>query len=480
MSFSSTSQPIKITKINVIFASALALFLVPVLVLSFLGNFGNSNNLEKLKTATAAGANTGDLVIGTKDTGNAIELSVCVKATPGPFRLSQVSNWFKFDPSVLTPTPSTFLEKGQYGNTATGLNGYTPIKWQEVAGTLNTASTPNSNTFTMSLAYSGDPLTPGSAGLFMSTTTPELFGKVSFAKVANAAGSSAITMVKNQFYTIENNIPLIQQVINVSGDCRSGSVVTTSSSNALASSVSSAASSTSSCTNVSNSTNSCVVASNGNGGSISITTPPIPSTSPSQTGLTTPAINAQNTNNQQPLAISNQNTITATNQNLIATSNSTFKSQVKITDPYICGNGSYGNVPDHTKFGVDNVYYDLYKSNSTSDLAYSFKLKLNANGDFYLPISAVTNKVLEGNYRVVFYAVDKDGGRAEGEYKAFITDNCGVKNKLQNTVDKLESVRTGGLSTFSIVILLSILVSFGYLYIQSKNKKLMYNAENSK
>ena len=163
-------------------------------------------------------------------------------------------------------------------------------------------------------------------------------------------------------------------------------------------------------------------------------------------------------------------------QSLVSIIKPTFKSQIHIIDPYLCGDGSYGNVLNSNQFGVDNVYYDFYDTKSNGSPAYSFKLKLNSNGDFFLPISGTTNKIAEGNYRVVFYAVDQDGGRAQGEYKAFITNNCSLYN---NTINKLDSIRTGGLSMASIIIALIILASFGYSYQKSKSKKLVYEAKNT-
>jgi hypothetical protein len=751
------------TNIYKILGFSLALILIPALVLTFFSSTNNFESLTKNKQAGAAGPNTGDLIIGTKDTGNAVELSVCVKATLGPFRLSQVSNWFKFDPTVLTPTPATFLEKGQYGNTVVGLNGYSPIKWQEVAGTFNNTTLPNSDTFTMSLAYGGDPATPGLAGLFMNTSAPELFGRVSFTKVPNATGSTAINMVKNQFFTIENGIALIQQVISVTGDCRNsvcpvnttslngyiapnpctstcvagtsfnattsscdpcpagyscagtinppvqcpvntycppssptplpcpvnttspagsltlnscvsnctvGSYLNTSSacvscpSNTSTPSGSTGASScTSTCvagTSFNATTSSCdpcpagyscagtinppvqcpvntycpngtttpipcllgktspvgstsivacitPVCTNGAtnspacticpAGTSYVTTssscaactlgqycpgplPPVicpansycptpgPAPTPCPAGQTSPAgstsvsacitpacangatnspactlcpagsyINNSNCtlcpvnfaciplpcNPNCPPVIptpcpvgtsapagsislascvsnivggggvivitnissssnSNSSSISSALTSTVAIQNNVFKSKLRITDPYICGKGSYGNVPDHSKFGVDFVFYDFYKLGSSA-ISYSYKLKLNGDGDFFLPISQQTNNIAQGNYRVEFYAIDKDGGKAQGQYDAYITQDCGGQH-LESELDKVntnkyDSVRTGGLSAATILILLTILASFVYSYQKSKTKKLIYEAKNT-
>jgi hypothetical protein len=874
-------------KINKFLGLIILTILIPALVLGFLNSFTGLNDSQKSKSAGAAGPNTGDLIIGTKDTGNAIELSVCVKATPGPFRLSQVSNWFKFDPSALTPTPSTFLEKGQYGNTAVGLNGYSPIKWLEVNGTLNTTTIPNSDTYTMSLAYGGDGVTPNLAGLFMSTTTPELYGKVSFAKIPNSTGSNSITMVKNQFFTIENGVGLTQQVINVTGDCRnsvcpanttsangyiapnpctstcpSGDYLDTTTSvckicpansfcvpgtttpTACAVGQSSPTGSTlviqcvSPCTNGASNPPSCnqcpagqyfnssacspcpegsyctnpqpcttttcqpptcpagqtspagatsqsqcynPVCANGATNSPACTTcpagtsyitassscvtctvgqycpgplPPAPcpansycptpgpapipcpantaspigsisisacvsncpvgkylnttantcdscpanSTSlinatgptscystcvagttlntttnictpcPANSFCPTPQACSSNTNcppviptpcpagQTSPAGATSQSQcynpvcangatnspacttcpagtsyITASSSCVTCTvgqycpgplppapcpansycptpgpapipcptgqfspsgsvnlaacvtpactngatnpsacticlvgnyiyngncticpanfvcivlpcnpncppviptpcpigtfapagsislsscsqqsgeviiikltsssstqsssseqkptvlTNSTFQSLLRITDPYICGVGSYGNVPNAKDFGVDAVYYDFYKKGSDFS-SYSYKLKLNAEGDFFLPISSQTNLISEGSYKIVFYATDKNGGKAQGEYNAYITNDCKSQGlDYTNTNDSkgsynYDSIRTGGFSVFATLVAMLLMSMSYYIYKKSKVKKLYYESKNT-
>jgi hypothetical protein len=140
-----------------------------------------------------------------------------------------------------------------------------------------------------------------------------------------------------------------------------------------------------------------------------------------------------------------------------------FKSKIKITDPYICGVGSYGNVPDAKVSGVDFVYYDFYKDQSTSP-SYSFKLKLNSLGDFFLPISKSTNIIIEGEYKVIYYANDSDGGKAQGEYAADISDNCQRENR--------PLVRSGGISVMVGTFFMLFLI--GYFALQNhleRNKK---------
>jgi hypothetical protein len=146
-------------------------------------------------------------------------------------------------------------------------------------------------------------------------------------------------------------------------------------------------------------------------------------------------------------------TVSSTAQPIKATG--TFQSILRITDPYICGEGSYGNVPDPKKFGVDFVYYDFYKttgSNTTSP-SYKFKLRFNEQGDFFLPISPDTNVITDGRYKVVFYAFDNLGNKAQGEYTDDIKSDCGyvINNNL-------EAIRTGGLQTMAILATMAILI----------------------
>jgi hypothetical protein len=158
------------------------------------------------------GSNNGDLIIGTVDNGTNIELSVCVKATPGPLHLTNVSNWFQFDPTALTPSAS-ILEKGVYGNSN---NGYGQLKWQQVAG----ASTSNSDTYSLRLDFSGDGVSVGQTGIAMATSAPELYGKLKF-DVINGLGDIAINLIKNKYFTIENpNTEISQAVKYINGDCR--------------------------------------------------------------------------------------------------------------------------------------------------------------------------------------------------------------------------------------------------------------------
>jgi hypothetical protein len=101
--------------------------------------------------------------------------------------------------------------------------------------------------------------------------------------------------------------------------------------------------------------------------------------------------------------------------------------------------------------------------------SYSYKLKLNDAGDFFLPISSSTNFIKSGKYKVVFYAIDNEGSKAQGEYFADITDVC------SNNI--LSSIRTGGFSALALVILgFILLVSiYRYNHFKSKRKNFRYD-----
>ena len=552
------------TKINNIINNtkkiSFGIFMVAVLSASILSISALVSPQNSQAAQASLGGVTADsnLIIGTNDTGNSIELSVCVQATPGPIHLANVSTWFQFDTSKLTPTAGTFLQKGQYGNSN---NGYGALKWQEVAGTQNGTL----DNYSMSLVYSGDGVTPGVAGLQMSTAK-ELFGKVSFAKSAGFNGSSAINLVKNIYYSTENSTSPISQTISyVTGDCTSGSIV-----NVVSSSSSPAISST-----ATNYSSSQAVISSSNIGTLSsaaigyssisslvtlnpititlspntqvpniaipniafgVVYPPnnslatftfpgsmvaisgvlsnnvftpnlgqlvpsdalsfygansfgsgvlkvgsqvyniptnvVKSTYVPTTGGGSIVISLAQSSSQSPSPINTNPQSNLETKGVITSSNGVFKSKLQITDPYVCGVGSYGNVQVAKDFGVENVYYDFYKVGSNV-ASYSFKLKLNANGDFFLPISNSNNIVTESDYRVVYYALDNQGNKAQGEFTDFVTDNClNVKSHDTSTKNDYNSVRTGGSDTLMIILSFIALASLLTITTLKRNRQL--------
>lgn len=391
--------------------------------------------LETSKPAAAAGPNTSNLIIGTTDNGTTIDVSVCLQATPGPIHITNSSVWLKFDPTALTTTTGA-ITKGQYGNSN---NGYGALKWQEVSGTL----TPISDVYTISLVYSGDGVTPGQSGLLMSTT-PELFGKISFTKVAGSTSSTTVQLTKNLFYSTENpNTTIVQTVSNVTGDCRG--VVTTGSSSS-SSSVSNLASSSSV---------SSVSVNNGGGGVIVICATNCP-----QSSITSSSLLSQNSSSPQI------NQVTVSNQTGI------FKSKLRITDPYVCDKGIYGNVASPKQNGVDYVYYEFYKEGSNT-ASYSYKLKMNADGDFFLPISKTTNIIADGMYKIIFYTYDNEGNKAQGDYKAYIASDCTGSNIVKSENGSgVATIRTGGLTFIQLLLVLASLICIYHIYRLSRPEQI--------
>ena len=191
---------------------------------------------------------------------------------------------------------------------------------------------------------------------------------------------------------------------------------------------------------------------------------------PSTGGSITISI-AQSSQTSKSSVIAQQALATTPQANIEAKNSGIFKSKLNISDPFVCGVGSFGNVLNAKEFGVENVFYDFYKVGSNI-ASYSFKLKLNSNGDFFLPISNVSNKIIEGNYKVVYYALDNEGNKAQGEYTDLITDNCANKTKVSNQANlDVNSVRTGGLDIHALTTIVLFICSLAILAIY-KNKKV--------
>jgi hypothetical protein len=168
-------------------------------------------SLSNSKTASAAGPNQADLIIGMEEKSSSLELSVCVKATPGAIHLTNVSTWFTFDTNKYTPSPN-IVQEGRYGGNA---NGYGPLKWQPVTSVGNL---PNQDRWTLRLDYVGDPATPGQDGVLMNSAGPELVGKVQFNSNNNTGFKPNLDSV-NYFSTENLTTQVIFNTINVSMDC---------------------------------------------------------------------------------------------------------------------------------------------------------------------------------------------------------------------------------------------------------------------
>lgn len=449
MSIKTNLKQTKVTKIDKILSAIVCL---STIFLLFITIGVKQNNYIYDKSAQAAGPNTSNLIIGTNDTGSAIELSVCVQATPGPVHPTNASVWFQFDTTALTPTSGTFVEKGRYN----GTDGYGQLKWNQVAGALSG----NLDKYTMNLAFSGDGISAGQSGLLMSSSVPELFGKISFAKVTGSTASTAINLNKNVFFSTEvTTTAIAQTVTNVTGDCRG------------IASPSSLSSSSSSSLSLSNVSSSLISSSLSSSSIISSLSSSISSVTPISTGggviVICASICPQSSSSSSSSQISSQ-PFNQSSTPAKVNGSGAFKSKLHITDPYICGEGAYGNVINPKQSGIDYVYYQFYKNGAT-DSSYNYKLKMNENGDFFLPISKSINVIADGNYRVVFYAYDGEGNKAQGEYTAQIASDCA--NAKVNGLSTL-TIRTGGIQVLQIILLAITLISLVRFYKLSKTEEI--------
>jgi hypothetical protein len=404
------------------------LFKIVVCAISSLGlmlgvlSLNNFQNLDV--SAQSALPNTANLIIGTTNTSSSVELSVCLQSTSSsPMTLASVSNWFSYNSAALTPS-ATILQLGRYGVTPNNA-GYGKLKWSDVPGANPTQG--------LTLSYSPD---FGNGEVISSA--PELFAKVKFDKIAGSTASTALTMTSNKFYSVQNTTaPIAMTISNVAGDCLNPVSTNSSSSSSSLSSSSQAAP-----------TNNQPA---GGGGVITICASSCPSTT---------------SNTPVPAATANSTPV----PKVTATSSGAFKSKLRITDPYVCGQGSYGNVQNPKQFGIDFVYFDLYRAGAT-EASYSFKLRIADNGDFFLPISKSTNVIKEGNYKVVFYAYDNEGNKAQGDYTDFISDNCANSKVVRS--GNTELPRSGGLEMLGTLTLIISLFAAAYMYKKSSSKKTL-------
>ena len=171
------------------------------------------SSLQFINLAThATDGSSADLIIGKKDVGQAIELSVCLKSTGNTIRLTDVSTWFNFQNNQLKPS-KTILEAGNILKN----NGYSPLKFEQVEPAPTQGQT--KETWTMRVDFVGDGKTSGLMGNPISNTNPILLGKVKFDKIDNQSGS--ITLNKALYYTVEQeSTPLELNTKYTNQDCR--------------------------------------------------------------------------------------------------------------------------------------------------------------------------------------------------------------------------------------------------------------------
>jgi hypothetical protein len=206
--FHKTNKILKATLSLVVVSSLIAALLLTALTNTYFSS--TFNNLSSTKNASAAGPNQADLIIGKVDNGTTLELSVCVKATPGAIHLTNISTWFTYDVTKMTPSPN-IVQEGRYGGNT---NGYGALKWQPVTSAPLVA---NQGRWTLRLDYIGDPATPGQNGVLMNATAPELVGKVKFDKISNP---STTTLDSAKYFSTENlTTEVIFNTVDVAMDC---------------------------------------------------------------------------------------------------------------------------------------------------------------------------------------------------------------------------------------------------------------------
>lgn len=156
-------------------------------------------------------APTANLVIGQVDNGDSIDVSVCIQSTSGTQRLSDVSTWLNFQNNQLSPVP-TIQEFGRFH----AGNGYGQLRWQQVLPAPTNGQT--SENWTLRIDFIGDGVTPGSNGLAISTTSPELVGRVRFNKLNS--NPQAITLNRANYYSLESGADELQLTVqNVNVVC---------------------------------------------------------------------------------------------------------------------------------------------------------------------------------------------------------------------------------------------------------------------
>jgi hypothetical protein len=181
--------------------------LLVITIFGFLNYQTNSN--FGLKTGANTGTNNANLIIGSVDTGAAIEYSACLQNTGDAIRLTDSSLWIGFDNSQLTPVP-TPLQTGIFSSG----NGYGALQFKQVPPPpVSTAEK-----WTLATFFPGTGTTPETGG-YLIPDTAELIAKVKFNKIGNPV-NPVISIQKKQYYTIEYGLtPITLNVINLTTDC---------------------------------------------------------------------------------------------------------------------------------------------------------------------------------------------------------------------------------------------------------------------
>ena len=460
-------------------------------------SFSSLNNKTNSSLAQATTAATANLTIGKVDKGSNFEISVCLQSTSGTMHLIDSSTWFNYDTVALTPNP-TIVTAGKFTN----------LRWGAVSGTK----------YSLSTVYPGDASYPLPSSL-VSTSAPDLVGRVAFNKANNNSTSASITLVTNVFYSTESVTDVVNlNIINLNTDCTilpppapiisssstaasstpissaissTGVIVSSSSSAPISSTASSTISSTASSissaissTSVAQSSSSSAMSSNSPASSLSSSSSANSSSNSSSSNSSSSSLAAKTISfrleNGKPvlnLTLSTDKT-TVTNDandnlNLLATpllfSDNTpaanYPIQIKVVTP----NKSiviYATKTDaNGKLNVGTYHLKLATKTLSflDNLAAFISLNVEAANSNISVVSGNPSDLNQtGSYTVSLLATSGSSG-VTGESNA-VGFNVGGVTGLLNTV------RSGGIPFVSLVIVLALGLSTTLIYLNKKSK----------
>ena len=437
----------------------------------------SSNNFQVSANSTT----TANLTIGKVDKGSNFEISVCLQSTSGTMHLIDSSIWFNYDTVALTPNP-VIVTTGKFTN----------LRWGAVGGTI----------YGLSTVYPGDAIYPLPSSI-VSTSAPDLVGRVAFNKANNNSTSASITLATNIFYSTESGTDVVNlNIINLNTDCTilpppapiisssstaasstpissaissTGVIVSSSSSAPISSTVSSTISSTAS--TISSTISSTSVAQSSSSSAMSSSSPASDSSSSSSLAAKTISFRLENGKPVLNLTLSTDKT-TVTNDandnlNLLATpllfSDNTpaanYPIQIKVVTP----NKSiviYATKTDaNGKLSIGT--YDLKLATKTlsflDNLAAFISLNVEAaNSNISVVSGNPSNLNQTGSYTVSLLATSGSSG-VTGESNA-VGFNVGGVTGLLNTV------RSGGIPFVTLVIVLALGLSTTLIYLNKKSK----------
>jgi hypothetical protein len=179
---------------------ALTFVVVFIILLNFILTSGNLINI----IINASGANSADLIVGQKTVGNTEEVSVCIQSNSN-LNLAESTIWLTYNKASLDPSP-IILKVGDFSGPADPSGNYLPLSWSQVVG--------RTNTWNLEVAYQGGP------GTKISSTTPNLVGKVRFNKLNTSASPVNIDSTGTSLLSTQNgSLPIVTTLKNVDTDC---------------------------------------------------------------------------------------------------------------------------------------------------------------------------------------------------------------------------------------------------------------------